>query len=79
MYNVNSLDFYISIWPYIYVVINTPTAKLSRAFAALADPTRRAILARLAAGEADVSERVKPFGLTQTTISKHMKVLEDAG
>jgi DNA-binding transcriptional ArsR family regulator len=58
---------------------NTSTDKLSRAFAALADPTRRAILARLATGEAAVSELAKPFGLTQPTISKHLKVLEDAG
>lgn len=52
---------------------------LSLAFSALADPTRRAILARLALGEADVSELMKPFGLTQPTISKHLKVLERAG
>ena len=52
---------------------------LSRAFAALADPTRRAILARLAAGDADVSELMKPFALRQPTISKHLKVLERAG
>jgi DNA-binding transcriptional ArsR family regulator len=52
---------------------------LSRAFAALADPTRRAILARLASGDADVSELMKPFALTQPTISKHLKVLERAG
>jgi DNA-binding transcriptional ArsR family regulator len=53
--------------------------RLDAAFAALADPTRRAILARLAAGEADVSELTKPFNLSQPTISKHLKVLEDAG
>jgi DNA-binding transcriptional ArsR family regulator len=52
---------------------------LSLVFSALADPTRRAILARLASGEADVSELMKPFGLTQPTISKHLKVLERAG
>lgn len=52
---------------------------LTRAFAALADPTRRAILARLAAGDADVSELMKPFALRQPTISKHLKVLERAG
>jgi DNA-binding transcriptional ArsR family regulator len=52
---------------------------LSRAFAALADPTRRAILARLASGDADVSELMKPFALSQPTISKHLKVLERAG
>ena len=52
---------------------------LSRTFAALADPTRRAILARLATGDADVSELMKPFALAQPTISKHLKVLEQAG
>src|SRR5919107_4324227 len=52
---------------------------LSLTFAALADPTRRAILARLSAGEADVSELMKPFALSQPTISKHLKVLERAG
>jgi DNA-binding transcriptional ArsR family regulator len=52
---------------------------LSLTFSALADPTRRAILARLASGEADVSELMKPFHLSQPTISKHLKVLERAG
>jgi DNA-binding transcriptional ArsR family regulator len=52
---------------------------LNLAFAALADPTRRAILARLASGDADVSELMKPFALSQPTISKHLKVLERAG
>lgn len=52
---------------------------LSLTFAALADPTRRAILARLALGEADVSALMEPFDLTQPTISKHLKVLERAG
>jgi DNA-binding transcriptional ArsR family regulator len=52
---------------------------LSLAFSALADPTRRAIVARLASGDADVSELMKPFGLSQPTISKHLKVLEQAG
>ena len=55
------------------------TDALSLAFQALADPTRRAILARLASGDADVSELMKPFGLSQPTISKHLKVLERAG
>jgi DNA-binding transcriptional ArsR family regulator len=55
------------------------TETLSLAFGALADPTRRALLARLAAGDADVSELMKPFGLSQPTISKHLKVLERAG
>ena len=52
---------------------------LSLTFAALADPTRRAILARLALGNADVSELMKPFVLSQPTISKHLNVLERAG
>src|SRR5215510_5857155 len=52
---------------------------LSLAFRALADPTRRAILARLASSEADVSELMQPFALSQPTISKHLKVLERAG
>ena len=49
---------------------------LDTVFAALSDPTRRAILARLALGEADVSELARPFSLSQPTISKHLKVLE---
>jgi len=53
--------------------------RLDQVFAALADPTRRAILARLAAGEATVNQLVEPFGLRQPTISKHLKVLERAG
>jgi len=52
---------------------------LDLTFSALADPTRRAILARLARGEAAVGELAKPFGLSQPTISKHLKVLEGAG
>ena len=52
---------------------------LDGVFAALSDPTRRAILARLAQGEASVSELAEPFGLRQPTISKHLKVLEEAG
>jgi DNA-binding transcriptional ArsR family regulator len=55
------------------------TEQLDRAFQALADPTRRAILARLATGEATVSQLIEPFELSQPTISKHLKVLEDAG
>jgi DNA-binding transcriptional ArsR family regulator len=53
--------------------------RLDAAFAALADPTRRAILARLAAGEATVTELTRPFAMTQPAISKHIKVLERAG
>lgn len=52
---------------------------LNRAFAALADPTRRAIIARLASSEATVNELAAPFCLTQPSISKHLKVLERAG
>ncbi len=56
-----------------------PGEQLDLVFAALADPTRRAILARLAAGEATVNELVAPSDLSQPTISKHLKVLEYAG
>ncbi len=54
-------------------------AALNKVFSALADPTRRAILARLALGEQTVNDLVAPFGLTQPSISKHLKVLEGAG
>jgi DNA-binding transcriptional ArsR family regulator len=53
--------------------------RLDATFAALADPTRRAILARLAAGEASVRELTEPFAMSQAAISKHLKVLERAG
>ena len=52
---------------------------LTRTFSALADPTRRAILARLAAGEASVTELAQPFAMSLPAISKHLKVLERAG
>jgi DNA-binding transcriptional ArsR family regulator len=55
------------------------TLNLDAAFSALADPTRRAILARLAQGEATVMELAEPFEMTQPAISQHLKVLEDAG
>jgi DNA-binding transcriptional ArsR family regulator len=55
-----------------------PTDDLSRVFGALADPTRRAILARLADGEAGVQEIARPFDMTLPAISKHLKVLEKA-
>jgi DNA-binding transcriptional ArsR family regulator len=55
------------------------TAQLDRTFAALADPTRRAILERLAAGEATVSELAEPFPVSVQAVSKHLKVLEGAG
>lgn len=53
--------------------------QLNLSFAALADPTRRAILARLAKGEATVMELAEPFDMTQPAVSQHLKVLEDAG
>lgn len=55
------------------------STQLDATFAALADPTRRAILARLATGEASVTELAKPFAMSQPAISKHLKVLERAG
>ena len=57
----------------------TRSARLDATFAALADPTRRAILARLATGEASVADLAKPFAMSQPAISKHLKVLERAG
>ena len=56
-----------------------PTDQLSTTFAALADPTRRAILARLTHGEATVNELAEPFPITKQAVSKHLKVLERAG
>jgi DNA-binding transcriptional ArsR family regulator len=56
-----------------------PVDHLSMTFGALADPTRRAILARLAKGEASVTELARPFDMTLPAISKHLKVLERAG
>ena len=56
-----------------------PTDRLSTIFAALADPTRRAILARLAEGDATVSELAEPFPISLPAISRHLKVLEQAG
>ena len=66
--------------PVLYLlVIYMPTDTLSKTFAALADPTRRAILARLASGEASVSELAEPFDMTMPAVSKHLKVHENAG
>jgi DNA-binding transcriptional ArsR family regulator len=59
--------------------MRSPPSQLDATFAALADPTRRAILARLASGAATVNELVEPFDMTQPAISKHLKVLERAG
>ncbi len=56
-----------------------PTDRLSATFSALADPTRRAILARLALGETNVSELAKPFKISGPAVSRHLKVLEQAG
>lgn len=58
---------------------NIAAARLDATFAALADPTRRAILARLATGDASVAELTQPFEISQAAISKHLKVLERAG
>jgi DNA-binding transcriptional ArsR family regulator len=56
-----------------------PTDRLSRTFAALADPTRRAILSRLSTGEATVMELAEPFAMSLPAVSRHIKVLERAG
>jgi DNA-binding transcriptional ArsR family regulator len=56
-----------------------PTDQLSAAFAALADPTRRAILARLLSGECSVTELAEPFDMSMPAVSKHLRVLERAG
>jgi DNA-binding transcriptional ArsR family regulator len=65
-------------WLYNKMVMNT-SQRLDATFAALADPTRRAILARLASGQASVTELAAPFAMSQPAISKHLKVLERAG
>jgi DNA-binding transcriptional ArsR family regulator len=75
-YNCDSLD----IINYLYKIdIMQSALNLDAAFAALADPTRRAILARLAQGEANVMDLAEPFEITQPAISQHLKVLERAG
>ena len=56
-----------------------PTDQLSRTFAALADPTRRAMLARLSRGEATVGQLAEPFDMSFAAVSKHLRVLEHAG
>ena len=61
------------------MVSSTAPDRLSSTLAALADPTRRAILARLSAGETSVTELAKPFRMTLPAVSKHLKVLERAG
>jgi len=61
------------------MVTATATDSISSTFAALADPTRRSILARLASGEASVTELAEPFEMSMPAVSKHLKVLERAG
>ncbi len=60
-------------------IATQPSANLDAVFAALADPTRRAILAQLSAGDASVNEIASPFEMSQPAVSKHLKVLERAG
>jgi DNA-binding transcriptional ArsR family regulator len=57
----------------------SPSERLDATFLALADPTRRAMLARLASGEASVTELARPFDMSQPAVSKHLKILERAG
>jgi DNA-binding transcriptional ArsR family regulator len=72
--------FFFTIRLYLYnVLLMNEGLNIDAAFSALADPTRRAILARLAKGEATVMELAEPFEMTQPAISQHLKVLEDAG
>jgi DNA-binding transcriptional ArsR family regulator len=59
--------------------METDMSRLDQSFAALADPTRRALIARLAEGEATVQELARPFAISQPAVSRHLKVLEDAG
>jgi DNA-binding transcriptional ArsR family regulator len=61
------------------MVTNLPDEQLDRVFSALADPTRRAILARVSQGEATVGELARPFAMSRPAISKHLDVLERAG
>ena len=72
-------DLYITNWFRNHTVIMQTADPLSLTFAALADPTRRAILARLLTGECTVGEIAKPFSMTGPAVSKHLKVLERAG
>lgn len=65
--------------PLGYTVVDESADELSAVFAALADPTRRALLQRLERGDASVAELAEPFAMSQPAISKHLKVLEGAG
>ena len=79
-FEIPSSIFPLTIIIYLYKLLLMSTAfNLDASFAALADPTRRAILAQLALGEATVMELAKPFKMTQPAISQHLKVLEEAG
>lgn len=74
------LKVYLTYWLLIHMVKHRMSPdRLSAVFSALADPTRRAILARLASGEAPVTELARPFEMSLPAISKHLKVLERAG
>jgi DNA-binding transcriptional ArsR family regulator len=64
---------------YLTYMLNTTADRLSRTFSALADPTRRAILARLAKGEASVTDLAAPFEMSLPAVSRHLKVLARAG
>jgi len=77
---VDAYERYLTISVYLYKLnLMYSELVLDARFSALADPTRRAILAQLAKGEATVTELAKPFEMTQPAISQHLKVLEDAG
>jgi DNA-binding transcriptional ArsR family regulator len=75
------INNYITIWLFNRMAMNSAAVseRLDATFLALADPTRRAILARLARGEASVAELAGPFAISQPAISKHLKILERAG
>jgi DNA-binding transcriptional ArsR family regulator len=70
---------YLTLWLFNLVVNNNMDDQITATFAALADPTRRAILARLALGETSVTEIAAPFEMSMPAISRHLKVLEKAG
>ena len=77
---VEHLDTRVFLYYYLVMQLSSNTqTSLNLTFAALADPTRRAILAQLMTGKASVNELVKPFSLSQPAISKHLRVLEQAG
>jgi DNA-binding transcriptional ArsR family regulator len=77
--DTNVCEHYITFRFCNYTVMHRSSARLDATFAALADPTRRAILARLSKGEASVMDLAEPFAMSQPAISKHLKVLERAG